>query len=107
MIQTLHDLLDPGREVPPMDVQDVDVVRAQLLEGVLNRIVHRLDAVSYKTAVLPWLAALVVRRILGREDDLLADTALLHPLADELLGAFVLTTYMSAPAYTSYNGRTY
>ena len=95
-----------------MDIKDVDVRRAQLLETPVYGEAHRLETIARPSSVLLDIrsAALRVRRILrgvgsiliagmpaildvtrlGRNDHLVADAALLHPLADECLRGLVL-----------------
>ena len=111
LVEVVHDLLDAAPVVPPVNVQKVNVRRAQLLERVVHGVDHGLEAVADKGAVLPGVEASVFGRVLcahagkqagkckssrntdlGRDDELVADTASLHPLADELLRAFVLAT---------------
>ena len=45
-MEAVHDLLDGGGVIPPVDVQDVDVVSAELLQGRLDRHDHGLGTVS-------------------------------------------------------------
>lgn len=70
----------------------VNVRRAQLLQTGIDRDTHALGVVSHEVG-LDLLSALVGAEaggILGREDDLVTDTALFHPLAQPALGFFIL-----------------
>jgi hypothetical protein len=83
-VERIHDFFHRGGEVPPMYVEKVDVRRAQLSErgfhghvkvfGTVPRIVHH---------VIDLLPALVVGRVLGCNDELIADVTILGPLADK------------------------
>lgn len=50
-VQAVHDLLDGGGEVPPVHVQQVDVVGAQLLQAAVDGDVHALDRVADKVGL--------------------------------------------------------
>lgn len=65
-MQTIHDLLDGRVPVPPMDIKDVDVRGAELLQAVFKTDVHRLDTVPSIVCLLNDLSGgtFVVRRIL-------------------------------------------
>lgn len=58
-MQTVHDLLDARGVVPPVDKEDVDVVRTELLQRCLDGHVQRLY-------VVPEVLGLLVR---GRGED--------------------------------------
>ena len=111
VIQAVHDLLHATGVVPPVDVEDVDVVRAELLEGVVDGVVHRLEVVA-DVAALDGdpRTGFVVRRVLVKrsialaivirdnneadlrgEHNLLADAPFLHPFSEELLRSLILT----------------
>lgn len=66
-VQAVHDLFDAGHIVPPVEVEDVDVVGAQLLEGCLEGVVQGFGAATdVRGLLLPFgLVALIVARILG------------------------------------------
>ena len=93
-VERVHDFFDRGGVVPPVYVEKVDIRRTQLLErgfhghvkglGVVPRIVHQ---------VISPLPALVVSRVLGCDNELIADATLLNPFADEGLGSLVLTVF--------------
>jgi hypothetical protein len=92
IVQAIHHFLDPGRPVPPVEVQNVDVGGAQLLQAGFDADVHGLDAVSDIKHLLRdgVVSALVVGAVLRRDDELVADVALLRPFSDKRLRAFVL-----------------
>lgn len=46
VMKSVHHLLNAGRVIPPMDVENVDVVRTKLLQGRVNREGHRLQVVA-------------------------------------------------------------
>ena len=46
VVETVHDLLDVGRVVPVVNVQDIDIVRAEALQAILHREHERLDVVA-------------------------------------------------------------
>lgn len=48
LVQALHDFLDAGGEVPPVHVEEVDVVCSELLQAGLDGNAHRLDGVADK-----------------------------------------------------------
>ncbi len=95
-MERVHDLFDGGGVVPPVHVKKVNIRRAQLFErgfhgdvkglGAIPRIVHHVGDI-------PLFPALVVGRVLGCDDELVADATLLSPLADEGLGSLVLTVF--------------
>lgn len=66
MVEGVHKLFNSSRVVPPMNIEDVDVIRAKLLERVLDRDVQGLGVVPQKLRLLRNFlearAALVVRR---------------------------------------------
>ena len=89
VMQRVHHFLDGGLKVPPVDVEDVDVVSAETSERLCDGNVHGLFVVSnvVDTLLHSGIDALVVSlRVLGDEDDLITDFALFHPLADDLFG---------------------
>jgi hypothetical protein len=94
VIQALHELWDAGGEVPPVHVQQINVVRLHLLEGGFERHVKGLGRVAGIVDAKP--RAIFVRRVgvagrkLGGEDDLVTHIPLLHPFADPGLGFFIL-----------------
>ena len=51
-VEGVHDLLDGGGVVPPVEVQDVDVGRAELLERRFDGEVQRLGVVAHELAFL-------------------------------------------------------
>lgn len=69
----------------------VDVVGAQLLQTGVYGESHALCVVSHKVGLdLGFVVGSVARGILGREDDLVPNTALFHPLAQPGLRVFIL-----------------
>lgn len=46
MVQSVHNFLDTGDEVPPMDVQYVNVCCAELFQGGFNRNMHGFHAIA-------------------------------------------------------------
>lgn len=71
-VQAVHDLLDGGGKVPPVHVQQVDVVGAQLLQAAVDGDVHALDRVADKVGLDGLLVAAggaIAGRILGRDAD--------------------------------------
>ena len=46
MVQPIHNLFDARRKVPPMHEENVDVARAELLEGSFDGDVHGLEAIA-------------------------------------------------------------
>ena len=66
VVQAVHHLLDAASVVPPVHVENVDVVRAQLLQRIFNRDVHRLEVVARVVRLLRdvILSTLVVRSVL-------------------------------------------
>ena len=64
-VEAVHDLLDGASVVPPVDVEDVNVIRAQLSERVVDGVEHRLDAVANECTVLARLSSLVIGGVLN------------------------------------------
>ena len=46
MVQAIHDFLDTAGVIPPMQVEDIDVVGSELLEGSMNGNMHRFEVVA-------------------------------------------------------------
>lgn len=92
VVEGLHQLRDGRGEVPPVHVQQVDVVGLELLEAGLDRRVQALGAVAVEVDddFLVAEAGVEVGRVLGGDDHLVADAAFLHPLADPLLRLLIL-----------------
>ena len=42
VMKSVHHLLNAGRVIPPMNVENIDVVRTKLLQGRVDREGHRL-----------------------------------------------------------------
>ena len=75
-----------------MQVQEVDVIRLQLLKRIANRQMQTFLVIAAKVQRLLFtqLIRLVARGELGGDDHLVAVVMLLHPLADPLLAFFAL-----------------
>ena len=93
-VEGAHELGDAGGEVPPVDVEDVDVVGLQLLEAVAEGEVQGFGVVADGVGVDEVVVALVVgvaAGVLGCYDHLVAEPrAGCHPLPDPHLGLLVL-----------------
>jgi hypothetical protein len=66
----VHDLLDAGREVPPVDVEKIDIVRLQLPETVVDGDVQRLEGVTDVVGLDGFfvkVGAAKARRVFGRD----------------------------------------
>ena len=74
-----------------MDIENIDVRRLQLLETRFNRQMKRLMAVTC-VVELDWdvVPTHVVGRVLGGNDELIADAMHFCPFAYEFLGASIL-----------------
>lgn len=76
MVQIVHNLFDAGGEVPPMQVEDVDVRRPQFLQRGLDADVERLCRVTVIRGLLrdAVVAGFPIRRILyGRSQQKLTE----------------------------------
>jgi hypothetical protein len=92
-VERVHDLLDAGGPVPPVQVQDVDPLGVELLERVAERDVQGALMVAGRVdgaQTFALLVADVVAGELGCDDHLVSVATLLHPLADPELGFVVL-----------------
>lgn len=89
VVQALHDLRDGSGEVPPVNVQQVNVVCLELSQRSLNRDLERfrvLALVIDHPFWRVWSTRIRVRGgVFGRDNHLLAVLARLHPLADPFL----------------------
>ena len=47
-VETMHNFLDTGSEIPPVNIKQIDVVRTQLLQRTVDRDMHRLERVADK-----------------------------------------------------------
>ena len=122
MMQAVHHFLNTAGIVPPMNIEDVDVACAQLLERFFDGDVQRFHIVADERGLLGellgWDPALEVCGVLhnsgqfhvvlavvtdysylGSDDELMADAPLFHPLSDELLGEFILAIARSADGW--------
>ena len=91
-VKSLHELLDTSGVVPVVDVEEVDVSRPQFLERSFDVEVERLGVVATIEDLLSdgVVVILVAGRILCSEEELIANASRLCPLADSLLGRFLL-----------------
>jgi hypothetical protein len=92
-VERVHELLDAGGPVPPVDVQDVDPLGVELLERVAQRDVQGAlvvaGGVDGAEAFALFVADVVAGELCG-DDHFVAVAALFHPLADPELGLVVL-----------------
>lgn len=100
VVERLHQLRDACGEVPPVDVEQVNIVGLKLLERSLKRQMERLRRVAREVGchARPGLGIRVQRRELCGNDHLSTAAALLHPLTDPGLGLFVLVVVRTAIA---------
>lgn len=90
-MERIDDLLDAGIPVVEVEVEDVDVVGAEVLERAVDSVPQGLGAVSRVGGAGDGVGGEVeVVRVLGGDNELVADSALLSPLSDELLGGSIL-----------------
>jgi hypothetical protein len=93
LIKTLHQLRHTRRKIPPMHIQQIDVVGLQFLKTGLDRHAHRFRAVAREVDAL---AGAGVARVgetgceFCGEDDFGAVGARGHPFSDPCFGFFVL-----------------
>lgn len=74
-----------------MTAYQVDIIRFQLPQTGIHRDLHALCIIADKVDLdLGPVVQPVGRGILGRQDDLVAHSALFHPLAEPDFGVFVL-----------------
>ena len=90
VVQRLHDLGDRGGKVPPVDVEQVDVGRAEFPQARFEGDAQALGGVAEVVGLDGHGLGGVGRREFGGEDDLVAVPARLHPFAEPLLVLFVL-----------------
>ena len=81
LVQALHELRDRGGEVPPAHVQEINVVRLQLLQRVLEADVQRLAVVAAVVNPDTHGARGVADCELGRENDLVPVFTKTHPFS--------------------------
>ena len=107
IVQGEHDLLDGRRVIPPMNIEDIDVIGLQLDQGCLERVLEGFLVVSTVVDLDPgefaflgvdvWggvlavdkLNALDTNRDLRCEDDLVSNLSLGHPITDDYLRLLV------------------
>jgi hypothetical protein len=92
-VETMHDFLNTRSEVPPMNVQQINIISTQLLQRTVDRNVHGLEGIADKVR----LKGLCITRVtavssgvFGGNNHLIAVSFLLHPLANPLLRFFAL-----------------
>lgn len=99
-MESPHELLNTGGVVPIVDVEQVDVRRPQFLERRLDIEVERLRIVATIEHLLRDLVVVVLRtdRVLCSEEELVAVTPSLRPLANNLFRGFFLAAIQSPSA---------
>ena len=92
MMQAVHELRNAGREVPPVHIKQVDVVRLQLLQTRLDRDSQALGVVALEVGFDLFVGAdgSVAGGEFGSEDHFVAVLALLQPFADPCLAFLAL-----------------
>lgn len=91
VVQRLHELGDGGCEVPPMDIEQINVVRLQLLQACLERDLQALCVVALEIDLDGGAGAEAdAGGEFGRDDHLIPVLAPGHPFADPGLALFVL-----------------
>lgn len=85
VVEATHHLFDTCFKVPPVDVKEVNIVGAELLERRSDGDLHGLDAVACVQGLLldTRVATLEVGRVLRSDEELITDAALLCPFANE------------------------
>ena len=91
-VKRVHDLADRGGVIPPVDVEDVDVVSLEFLERLMDAHEERFLGVAQVVGAFALADGVgaVVGCVLCGEDDLVPVVAGGHPLADPGFGFFVL-----------------
>jgi hypothetical protein len=66
-VESVHHFLDAGRVVPPVNIEQIDVGRPELLQGTLDSEMHGLDVITAIQNLLldSVVAKLSVVRVLG------------------------------------------
>jgi hypothetical protein len=103
-IETMHDFLNTGSEVPPMNVQQINVIGTKFLQRTVDRDMHGLEGVADKVGLKGLCIASVAAvpsGVFGGNDHLIAVSLLLHPLANPLLGLFALISISSINKVTA------
>ena len=104
IVEALHELGDADGEVPPVHVQDVQVVGLQLLQAVAEGDVQGFGPVAAEVAVDDVVVASIVGVAggeFGSDDHLVAQAAGGHPLADPHLGLLRLVVVGGVNEVTS------
>ena len=93
VVEALHELGDADGEVPPVHIENVQVVGLEFLQAVAEGDVQGFGAVAGEVAVDDVVVAPVVGVAggeFGGDDHLVAQAAGGHPLADPLFGLLIL-----------------
>ena len=85
-------LLNPTRPVPPMQIQNINVIRLQLPQTIPHTDMQTLRMVPtpIRRLPLPFLPTPVIRSKLRREDNMVPVPALGHPFPDPGLRLLIL-----------------
>lgn len=108
VIERSHHLFDARSEVPPMDVQKINVRGLELLEGSLYRMNQGFCAVATKIAgnmAIEALVALVVCCVFCCEYDLITDAFLGQPFPNPRFRLFILVVIGSINEITARSWR--
>jgi len=93
-MKAIHNFLDAGRVVPPVEIENVDVIRAKLLQGRFDGEMQRLGAVSDIMRLLRNFlrcsTTLPRRGVFSSDYHLIAVLTLLHPFSNEQFRGLVL-----------------
>src|ERR1700733_1696216 len=95
IIESVHQLWNACRIIPPVDVQYVNVICLELLQTGFERVLKSLGVHASKIRLDNTLALMAFVRSIssgefGRNDHLIPTVALSHPLANPSLGLLVL-----------------
>lgn len=91
-MEAVHQLWNASCEIPPVDVEQVDVISLQLLQTGINGDSQTLRVVALEVGLdlLVGADSAISGRKFGGNHHLIAILALLHPLADPGLGFLAL-----------------
>ena len=93
VVQALHQFWDRCRKVPPVDVEQIDVIRLQFLQASFQGNVQRLGRVTSVVDALAWRRFPRIRKASGElcgQHNLVANVARSHPLPDPRFRFFAL-----------------
>ena len=89
-VQALHELGDRGGEVPPVHIQDIDIVRLQLVQRVSDRDMERFAAVAGGIAmddIVVTFVAAEASGVFGSDDHFVTDARVfMQPFANPHFG---------------------